>query len=183
MKSNHILFNLITFKFRMSFYFDNCFDYFDDCLVPMFIKPSMRRHHNKKSLAPSRNTFSLMLAEDVLPKFGGMGQMDFHESEDAFQLIVDLPGMNKEDIRVHIQDNQLVIEGERVQETERPDDNEKQGGICYYSERQYGAVHRSVSIPPNADMDKVDASYENGVLKIHIPKVECASSVKTITIN
>ena len=167
----------------MSFYFGNCYDYFDDCLVPMFVNPSKRRHHCKKSLAPSRNAFSLMMAEDVIPKFGEMGQMDFHESDDAFQLIVDLPGMTKEDIRVYIKDNQLVIEGERVQETKQDGDNEKQGETCYYSERRYGAIHRSVSIPSNADMDKVNASYENGVLKLYIPKVECDNAVKTITIN
>ena len=167
----------------MSFYFGNCYDYFDDCLVPMFFSPSKRRHQCKKSHSPSRNALSLMLAEDVIPKFGEMGQMDFHENDNAFQLVVDLPGMKKEDIQVYIKDNQLVIEGERVQETEKSDDSEKQGGTCYYSERQYGAVHRSINIPQNADMDKVNASYENGVLKIHIPKVECDRSVKTITIN
>jgi len=75
----------------------------------------------------------------------------------------EVPGVSKDQLRVEIEDGQLVISGERTQDFE-----EKRGGI-YRSERSYGRFTRSVALPEGADLEQTKASFSNGVLEITIP--------------
>lgn len=156
-------------------------DFFDDCLIPMMMLPRNRRCHSKKSRSFPRDAFSLLAADDVFPKFGGVGHVDMQECGDSYQLTVDLPGMKKEDIRMLVDDHQLVIEGKREHEVTKCD--EKEGEAYCYTEKQYGTFHRSFTLPQNADVDQLTGSYENGVLSIDVPKIPKENTARMITIN
>ena len=79
---------------------------------------------------------------------------------------VDLPGMDKSEIKMHVEDNGLVIEGER--KSEKKEEKDK----YHFCERHFGSFHREVSLPENANVDAINAMYDNGVLKVVIPKKE-----------
>ncbi|WP_437588536.1 Hsp20/alpha crystallin family protein [Sorangium sp. So ce1000] len=78
------------------------------------------------------------------------------------QLVVkaDLPGVTKDDIRVELRDDTLIIEGERRQEQQ-----EQREGVSY-TERSYGSFTRSIALPEGVQADDVDARFENGVLEV-----------------
>ena len=91
-------------------------------------------------------------------------RVDIYEDENNVVVRVDLPGMEKEAIDVTVTGNLLTLKGERKQETEIKRED-------YRSfERQYGAFHRSITLPPYADTDNPVSSYENGVLEIRFPR-------------
>jgi HSP20 family protein len=78
----------------------------------------------------------------------------------------ELPGLDKNDVNVEIDGDQLVISGERTESEEQ-----RRGGRVY-SERCYGAFERRITLPEGCDVEDVEASYENGVLEVSIPKPE-----------
>ncbi len=87
-------------------------------------------------------------------------------SRDAYEIAVELPGVDIEDVEVSVQDGLLTISGEkRIQ-------HEEQGDTWYFSERQYGAFSRSFRLPPDADEAKVSAEMKDGVLTVRVPKVK-----------
>jgi len=87
---------------------------------------------------------------------------------DENQLIIkaELPGVGEEDVELTIKDNVLTIKGEKKKEQEVKEDD------YYFSECQYGSFERSVKIPDDTNIDKVAASFKNGVLEIIMPKKE-----------
>ena len=97
---------------------------------------------------------------------GGFGQSLFTPQVEVFErenhLIVraDLPGMDKDDVRIEITDDGLLIEGER-----RFEHTENQGGI-YRSERSYGTFRRHVPLPEGVNPEAANARFQNGVLEI-----------------
>jgi HSP20 family protein len=104
---------------------------------------------------------------------------DYEETEDNIVLKFDMPGMEKDRIKVRVEDSVLTVEGERKSEQKTGD--ESQG--FYSSEIQYGSYSRSMSLPPYADGDKVQANYANGVLTVTIPKKKgVAPQAKTVPI-
>jgi HSP20 family protein len=76
---------------------------------------------------------------------------------------VELPGINDADVQVQINDDVLVIQGER-----RVERQENDGGIRR-TERQYGQFYRAIALPDGADVEKATAEFQNGVLHIKIP--------------
>jgi HSP20 family protein len=92
--------------------------------------------------------------------------IDLHENNNEVHVKIDLPGMNKEDIDIKVDDGLLTIEGERKSEI-----NET-GSRYTYSERKFGSFKRTVSLPRTTDTSKISASYDNGVLHVHAPKSE-----------
>ena len=81
------------------------------------------------------------------------------------QLVIhaDLPGMSKDDINVDIEDDQIIIRGERREEREQ----NEQG--FYHTERSYGSFSRSIPLPQGIDAEQANASFNNGVLEITMP--------------
>ena len=79
----------------------------------------------------------------------------------------ELPGIDKKDISVDLQNGMLTLKGERRHESE-----EKDGRNFYRREMSYGTFMRSFSIPQDVETDKVKAEYVNGVLTIEVPKPE-----------
>jgi HSP20 family protein len=89
-------------------------------------------------------------------------QIDIVERGGKLVLRCDLPGMTKDDVKVEITDEAIVIDGERKYEHE---ENEK--GI-YRSERSYGHFHREIPLPDGAKTENATASFKNGVLEVTI---------------
>jgi HSP20 family protein len=92
--------------------------------------------------------------------------VDIKETDHDVQLKADLPGMKKEDIDISVDDDQLIIKGERKYEKEEKDKD------FVRIERSYGSFYRSFNIGVPVKADKIKASYKDGVLDIVIPKAE-----------
>lgn len=92
--------------------------------------------------------------------------VDLYEEKDEIVAKAELPGMTKDDIQVNITDNLLTIKGEKKKEEEVKEKD------YYRSERSYGAFARRVALPTEVNVEKISASFKNGVLEIHLPKSE-----------
>jgi HSP20 family protein len=92
--------------------------------------------------------------------------MDLVETEDAFVLKADLPGLDENDVKLEVEDNVLTVAGERKAEHE----DKKEG--YYRVERAYGAFRRSLTLPEGVDPEAVSARFSKGVLSVRIPKPE-----------
>jgi HSP20 family protein len=98
--------------------------------------------------------------------------MDVVERADELTLKAALPGVDPQDIHIQLEDNVLTLQAERHFEEQRD-----QGGT-HWLEQQYGTFTRSAMLPAYADVEKIQATYENGVLEIRIPKRESAKTRK-----
>ena len=111
-------------------------------------------------------TFSLRGEEKDLISGTWTPAVDIYETENAVVLTAELPGMEEKDIQLKIEDNNLVLKGERKFEKETKEEN------YYRIERAYGSFYRSFTIPTAVDQEKITAEYNNGVLKVTMPKKE-----------
>jgi Molecular chaperone (small heat shock protein) len=93
-------------------------------------------------------------------------RVDVLENNDSYILRAELPGVNKNDVKITLRDNILTIKGEKKQEKEEKDVN------FHRTERMYGSFERSFTLPSGVKNDKIDATYKDGVLTITLPKVE-----------
>jgi HSP20 family protein len=92
--------------------------------------------------------------------------MDLVEAEDHFTLKADLPGLTEGDVSIEVQDGTLTISGERRAEHEQTERG------WYRIERSFGSFNRSLTLPDGVDADRIEASFEHGVLEVRIPKPE-----------
>jgi HSP20 family protein len=98
--------------------------------------------------------------------------IDVDETDDDVVVTAELPGLERDDFTVEITGGRLVIRGEKKQSTER-----SAHGYTY-SERRYGAFARALQLPCEVDSDKAEAHYQNGVLRLTLPKTEQAKSTR-----
>ncbi len=90
--------------------------------------------------------------------------INISETEEQFEVSVELPGMSKDDIDVSLDNGRLTISGERKFE-------DKEEGKTYHRvETRYGSFNRSFQLPDNVDEESINATYDNGVLNITIDK-------------
>ncbi len=94
--------------------------------------------------------------------------LDVKETEKEIQICAELPGIDSKDLEVELTDEEVTIRGEKRSERES---NEKGR---YWSERSYGAFERSIRLPSEVDGDKAKSEFNNGVLRITLPKREGA---------
>ena len=94
----------------------------------------------------------------------GVLAVDLAESEKAFELLADLPGVDAKDIDVTLADGILTIKGEKSEAKEEKDKD------YYLSERRYGSFQRSLELPRGIDSENIEANFSNGVLKLVLPK-------------
>jgi HSP20 family protein len=87
------------------------------------------------------------------------------ETPEAYQLSAEIPGVNKEDIHVHIDGNTVSLRAEIKQQ-----DSQTDNGKLLRSERYFGAVSRSFQLPVDIDNTTARAKYENGILSLTLPK-------------
>jgi HSP20 family protein len=95
--------------------------------------------------------------------------LDISERKDAYLVTVELPGVEAEDLEVTLEDGLLTIQGERIF---AHDSSEQQ---FHRVERRYGAFRRSITLPAHVMADGIQASVEDGVLQILVPKMEEAT--------
>ncbi len=90
--------------------------------------------------------------------------VDIDATDEEYTITVEVPGIEEKDIKLTIKNDTLIVSGEKRQEKEAKEKN------YYKMERSYGAFQRLLSLPEDADQDKVDASFKNGVLSITVPR-------------
>lgn len=120
------------------------------------------------TLGPSRE--ELMTSGTFVPP------VDIYEDEHAITLKLEVPGMEEKDIEVQLENNTLTVRGERKFEKEEKEEN------FHRIERRYGAFARSFTLPNTVDPGKVEANYENGILKIQLAK-RAEAKPKQIKVN
>lgn len=94
--------------------------------------------------------------------------VDIMEQETSFIIKAELPGVDKNDVKITVQNDVLTIKGEKKQESE------KKGENYHRTERLYGSFQRSFTLPAIIANEKIDAAYNNGVLMLTLPKLEVA---------
>lgn len=97
-------------------------------------------------------------------KLAASPAVDITESDKAYEITAELPGLDEKNIQVSLANGGITIKGEKREEKE-----EKQKDY-YVSERRYGSFERYFGLPEGVDADKIDASFKNGVLKVTLPK-------------
>ncbi len=93
-------------------------------------------------------------------------RMDLIETDEAYRLHLDMPGMSRDELKISYQDNQLIVSGER--KSAQTDEDEEFVRV----ERSFGQFRRSFSLPRTVDADNISATYDNGVLTVTVPKAE-----------
>ena len=126
-------------------------------------------------LSGGRWSEPLSLTPDV---FGSQWpRVDMSETDNEIRITAELPGVNKDDLEISVSEGRITIRGEKKEQ------KENKGKDYYRLERSYGAYQRSFSLPCEIDEDKVDASFEHGVLDIKLPKTEAARKrIKKISV-
>ncbi len=100
---------------------------------------------------------------------------DVEEAKDHYLLTLEMAGVPRDQIKIEAHNNQLFISGEREQKTKR------QEGAQWYSERNYGKFHRSFALPSEVNAGKIEAHYQDGVLRLYVPKAQAQSTEIKIT--
>lgn len=91
---------------------------------------------------------------------------DVSETPEHLILRLEVPGLNRDQIKISVENNVLTVRGEKEQETTSENEN------FYRTERSYGTFERSFSLPAHVDTDKVQATIDNGVLTVRLPRRE-----------
>jgi HSP20 family molecular chaperone IbpA len=125
---------------------------------------------NPSSLLTANEPFAMDLARlnrqlypnDPANRMIGLSRLDFVEHPNQFIISLDLPGLQKNQVNMRIQDGILIVSGERASSKETDE------GTTHISERSFGSFERRVRLPDSADESKVEGSMENGVLSVTI---------------
>jgi HSP20 family protein len=112
---------------------------------------------------PLRTARPLSTLSSAAPLFG-LPPADLKETDQAYQLAIELPGLSKDDIDLQLRDDVLVIRGHKGEEAEDAKANYR------FAERRFGRFERAFPVPDDIDPAKVDAAFRDGVLRITLPK-------------
>jgi HSP20 family protein len=141
---------------------------------------SRERAEFQKSVSRLFEEMGWTTQEQALPK-KSLGEIaftpacDVEETEGQYLLSFDLPGVAKENIKIELNDRDLVVSGEKKEERKETNKSRR------FVERSYGSFYRVFTLPNSMSAEKVQANFENGVLKVSIPKTE-ATKTKQIPI-
>ena len=127
---------------------------FDDFNGGFFRSPF---RHSMFDVAPFRN-------RDI--KWPAAPAVDFTDTEKAYELTAELPGIDEKNVEVKVANGVLTIKGEKQEEKE---ENKKD---YYLHERNYGSFERSFQVPDGVNVDKIEAKFKKGVLTVTLPKKE-----------
>lgn len=97
--------------------------------------------------------------------------VDVHITDKSVLVRIDIPGVDPKKVDVSIEDNRLLVRGERIPCEEAAKDEQ-----CWYNETRRGDFHRVIDLPEYVDSDKTNATYDNGVLLIEMAKKEEAKT-------
>ncbi|KAI7739715.1 hypothetical protein M8C21_025490 [Ambrosia artemisiifolia] len=104
---------------------------------------------------------------------------DIQDDENEIKMRFDVPGLSKEDLKVFVEDNMLVIKGEHKQQGEQQHEGGDNGS---WSAQSYSSYHTRINLPDNCEKDKIKADLKNGVLLISIPKMKVERKVIDVEI-
>lgn len=134
----------------------------------------MQTQTNKSQIPQTRDPFRTLFSRlfgDPLQEFyetqdaAATPRINISETEQAYELAFELPGLDEKDIQVNLQDHVLTVTGERKE------DRETQGKRWHRVEHRYGKFTRAISLPHDAAGNGVQAVYRQGVLTVSVPKV------------
>ncbi len=137
--------------------------------------------YNTNDYVPT--TFSTLVDKffnESLARTGGstfIPKVDIIENSESYEIQLAVPGLNKEDFKIELNDNYLTVSGERKFT------NEKKEKTFHSIETHYGSFSRSFTLPENVDGTKINAKYNNGILELTIPKDEKKALKQTIKVN
>lgn len=100
--------------------------------------------------------------------------VNVEEGKDELVLTAELPGMSEEQISIEMENNVLTISGEKTEQRTEGDEERR----YHLWERRYGSFQRSFTLPRTVKADEIRATYDNGVLRVHLPKVAEAKGRK-----
>ena len=109
---------------------------------------------------PEKHLGERFLGHEWLPS------IDLTETKDKYVVKAELPGLEAKDVDISITDDVLTIRGEKKEETETKDERH------FFVERHWGTFERQIKLPALVKTDKIDASFEKGVLTVSLPKTE-----------
>jgi HSP20 family protein len=121
---------------------------------------------------PALRTARPFAGLSAAPMFG-LPPADVKETDKAYALCLEVPGMAREDIEIQVRGDALLISGQKAQE------REDASATYRLSERRFGRFDRSFPIPPDAAREHIEAEVRDGVLKITLPKTEDAGRQRT----
>jgi HSP20 family protein len=133
------------------------------------------------------NPFSLMkrMTDEMNRAFGSSGwagatawspAIEVTQKGDKLAISAELPGLKPEDVKITVDDDMLILEGERNEQ------KEEEGEGFRRSEIRYGKFHRTIPLPDGAKPDQAQARFDNGVLRIEVPVTEQAAQRRQIPI-
>lgn len=119
------------------------------------------------AFAPIQREFD-RLFERLADGWGDSPRMDVRDTDQGLEITVELPGIDRKDVKIAVEDGVLTISGEKKTETETHDAEYR------VSERSYGAFSRSITLPSGVAADKIEASMRDGVLTLTAPRSDQA---------
>jgi HSP20 family protein len=142
---------------------------------------SLVRYSTANEFTPFSNLIDRFFSETSARSGGSsysfVPKVDILENEKGYEVNLSVPGLSKDDFKIDLNDNFLTVSGERKFTKEKKETN------LHVVETQYGNFSRSFSLPENVDAAKIQASYNNGILEIFIPKDEKKTLKTTIKVN
>lgn len=109
-------------------------------------------------------------ATPEIPTAAWVPVVDIFEEPELLRIVAEIPGVKPENVHISVEDNVLTIQGTKEQVVE-----EKADKVHRY-ERTYGTFERSFTLPATINADAIKATYEHGVLKLELPKLEKAKA-------
>jgi HSP20 family protein len=107
-------------------------------------------------------------SEETMASADWVPLVDIVESEQEFELLAELPGVRKNDVKISVQNGILTLNGQREQ------DHEAKGVHYHRTERAYGRFTRNFAVPESVDEQKLSAEFREGLLRVRLPKAEKA---------
>ena len=127
-------------------------------MMQVISKPLLRRHDSKKLFSEFPNNFEF--------SFNSFPKVDLMEDEKFITIIAELPGVNKDDVKIVLEDGVLTLSGEK-----NSDVNENDKIDVIRNERVFGKFERKIELVEDINPDEVKAKFDNGLLKIMIAKL------------
>lgn len=136
---------------------------------------AITRYRDRRFLSPWRDLdqvadqFSRLFGE---PVFGGtegtswLPPVNVEETKDHLVLTAELPGLTRDDVEIEMENNVLTVRGRKEESREETKEDTK----VHVWERRYGSFQRSFSLPRTVSADDISATFENGVLRVEMPK-------------
>jgi len=144
--------------------------------------PAFRRDRNRRSIFPFEDLFEDIFGglEQNLSegRFGRWGNTDIYEKEGKLHFETELPGMDKDDVKVQVRDGRLIVKGEIREEENREEEDYLSRG------RRYGKFQRVFPLPEEVeDPKQIKASFKNGVLNVEVPLSNSLNGEETLDVH